>query len=116
MTASLLVGCMPGVYVGARLSSGAPGGIIRRALALVLLASGLKLIGVSTVALAWVLLGFAVVGSLVWMRVRSTHGLPPLARHERRAPSSPAGAEPRAEALVDEAGAAGEGVGTDFEG
>jgi uncharacterized membrane protein YfcA len=82
VTASLLVGCMPGVYVGARMSAGAPGGLIRRALAFVLLASGLKLIGLSTVALAWVLVGIAVGGSVVWMWVRATHGLPPLARTE----------------------------------
>jgi uncharacterized membrane protein YfcA len=82
VTASLLVGCMPGVYLGARMSAGAPGGLIRRALAFVLLASGLKLIGLSTVALGWVLLALAVLGSVVWMWVRSTHGLPPLARTE----------------------------------
>jgi uncharacterized membrane protein YfcA len=84
VTASLLVGCLPGVYLGARMSAGAPGGIIRRALAFVLLASALKLIGLSTVALAWVLVGVAVGGSLVWMWVRSSNGLPPLARTELR--------------------------------
>jgi uncharacterized membrane protein YfcA len=82
VTASLLVGCLPGVYMGARLSAGAPGGLIRRALAFVLLASALKLLGVSTLALAWVLVAVAVGGSLVWMWVRSSHGLPPLARTE----------------------------------
>jgi uncharacterized protein len=93
VTASLLVGCMPGVYLGARMSAGAPAGLIRRALAFVLLASALKLIGVSTVALAWVLVGVAVLGSLVWMWVRSSNGLPPLARTElrnRAAAGSPA--------------------------
>src|SRR5262245_10144292 len=37
LTASLLVGSIPGVWVGARLSAGAPGGLVRRALAFVLL-------------------------------------------------------------------------------
>ena len=32
LTASLLIGALPGVYVGARVSSSAPGGIVRRAL------------------------------------------------------------------------------------
>jgi len=91
VTASLLVGCIPGVYVGARMSAGAPGGLVRRALAFVLLASSLKLLGVSTVALAWILVGVAVGGSLVWMWVRSSHGLPPLARTELK--SRPAAAE-----------------------
>ena len=44
LTVSLLIGALPGVYVGARVSSSAPGGIIRRALVVVLLASGLKLL------------------------------------------------------------------------
>ena len=39
----------PGVYVGAQLSSRLPGGLVRRALAFVLLASALKLFDVGTV-------------------------------------------------------------------
>ncbi len=84
ITASLLVGCIPGVYVGARFSAQAPGGIIRRALTLVLLASGLKLIGVGTAQLAWILGIIVVVGSLAWMGVRRSYGLPALARSEPR--------------------------------
>lgn len=84
ITASLLVGCMPGVYLGARLSAGAPGGLVRRALAFVLLASALKLIGVSTLLTGWTLFGVAVLGSLVWMQVRAKHGLPALARREAK--------------------------------
>src|SRR5262249_45242847 len=38
LTASLLLGCIPGVWVGAQLSARAPGGLVRRALAFVLLA------------------------------------------------------------------------------
>ena len=49
LTVALLVGCIPGVWIGAQLSSRAPGGLIRRALAFVLLASALKLLGVPTV-------------------------------------------------------------------
>jgi uncharacterized protein len=115
VTASLLVGCMPGVYIGARMSAGAPGGLIRRALALVLLASALKLIGVSTVMLGWVLLGFVVCGSLVWMWVRSTAGLPPLARTERKGRTTPS--EP-ADALApaDGTGIGADAVRTDGEG
>ena len=47
LTASLLVGSLPGVYLGARLSSRANDVVIRPALALVLVASGLKLLGVN---------------------------------------------------------------------
>jgi uncharacterized membrane protein YfcA len=84
ITASLLVGCIPGVYIGARFSAQAPGGIIRRALTLVLLASGLKLIGVGTAQLAWILGIIIVVGSLAWMGVRRSYGLPALAHSEPR--------------------------------
>ncbi len=89
ITASLLVGCIPGVYIGARFSSQAPGGIIRRALTLVLLASGLKLVGVGTTTLAVTLVVTIVVGSLAWMQVRRSYGLPALSRYERR--GGPAG-------------------------
>ena len=60
LTASMLIGSIPGVYVGARLSSRAPDAVIRRALVFVLLASGLKLVNVGTVQLAVIMGGFAV--------------------------------------------------------
>jgi hypothetical protein len=47
LTLSLLIGSIPGVYLGARVSSRAPGGLIRAMLAVVLLASALKLLGVA---------------------------------------------------------------------
>jgi uncharacterized protein len=50
VTTSLLVGSIPGVYLGARISARAPGGIIRALLAVVLLASALKLLGVGNTA------------------------------------------------------------------
>nr|WP_298801723.1 sulfite exporter TauE/SafE family protein [uncultured Pseudokineococcus sp.] len=84
LTTSLLLGSVPGVYVGARLSSRAPGGIVRRALAFVLLASALKLLGVPTVTTGVVLVVVALVAPLVWMQVRRRHGLPALASRERR--------------------------------
>lgn len=80
LTASLLVGCLPGVYLGARLSSRAPGGLVRRALALVLLASGLKLLGLGNAAMVGVLAVVIVLGPLLWMHARARHGLPPRAR------------------------------------
>ncbi|HZQ28073.1 MAG TPA: sulfite exporter TauE/SafE family protein [Acidimicrobiales bacterium] len=44
LTASLIAGSLPGVYVGARLSSRAPEKIVRPSLFAVLVASGLKLV------------------------------------------------------------------------
>src|SRR5205807_8976481 len=75
LTTSLLLGSVPGVYIGARMSAIAPGRVIRWALAFVLTASALKLLNVGNVELA-VLLGAATVfGPLAWRFVRATGGL-----------------------------------------
>jgi hypothetical protein len=66
LTTSLLIGSIPGVYIGARVSAVAPGSLIRRALVIVLLASALKLLDVPTATLGWILLGAAVLGPFVW--------------------------------------------------
>jgi uncharacterized membrane protein YfcA len=66
LTASILIGALPAVYVGARMSSKAPDGVIRPALVFVLLASALKLLDVPTSTLGFVLLGVALVGLPVW--------------------------------------------------
>ncbi|NLE86969.1 MAG: sulfite exporter TauE/SafE family protein [Myxococcales bacterium] len=52
LTGSILVGSLPGVFLGARFSSRAPDYVIRPALIVVLLASGLKLLSVGTGVLA----------------------------------------------------------------
>lgn len=75
VTAALLLGSIPGVWVGARLSSRAPGGLIRRALAFVLLASALKLLGVSTLDTGLILAAVLIVAPLIWMMIRTRHGL-----------------------------------------
>jgi uncharacterized protein len=79
LTASLLVGCLPGVWVGAHLSARAPGGIVRRALGFVLLASALKLLDVSTRNTGLILLAIAILAPLLWMVVRRRHGFPAIA-------------------------------------
>jgi uncharacterized protein len=66
LTTSILIGSIPGVYLGARLSSRAPDGVIRPALVFVLLASGMKLVNLSTGQLGIVLLAFAVVALPIW--------------------------------------------------
>jgi uncharacterized membrane protein YfcA len=79
LTTSLLVGCIPGVWLGAHLSARAPGGIVRRALAFVLLASALKLLDVSTTHTGMILLAVAILAPLLWMAVRRRHGFPAIA-------------------------------------
>jgi hypothetical protein len=70
LTSSILIGSLPGVYLGARASSVAPGWIIRRALTFVLLASALKLLNVPTATVGWILLGVIVAAPPIWIRVR----------------------------------------------
>ena len=52
IAAAVLVGSVPGVLLGARLSSRAPAGLIRAALVVVLLASALKLLGLPNAVIA----------------------------------------------------------------
>jgi uncharacterized protein len=84
ITTSLLVGSVPGVWLGAQLSSRAPGGVIRRALAIVLLASGLKLLDVSNEATIAILAVVLVAGPLLWMLARRRLGLPAFAGPDLR--------------------------------
>lgn len=88
VTLSLLIGCVPGAYIGARLSSRAPSGIIRWALAVVLVASGLKMFDLGALWIGGITLAVAVLGVLGWITVRRMHGLPMVSRAERsRAPT-----------------------------
>jgi uncharacterized membrane protein YfcA len=72
LTASILIGALPAVYVGARTSSKAPDGLIRPALVFVLLASAMKLLDVSTLVLGLVLLAVVLVGLPIWGAVDAT--------------------------------------------
>ncbi len=84
LTASVLVGAIPGVWLGARVSSRSPGSLVRRALTVILLASGAKLLGAST-AMVLVIVAAALVGGLAaWAAVRVRHGEAPLAWQQRR--------------------------------
>ncbi|MGA7989421.1 MAG: sulfite exporter TauE/SafE family protein [Candidatus Dormiibacterota bacterium] len=70
LTASILIGSIPGVLIGAAVSSYAPTAFLRGALAAVLLVSGLKLVNVPTLAIGIVLLAVVVVliGTWLWIR------------------------------------------------
>jgi uncharacterized protein len=88
LTFSLLIGCLPGVYLGARLSAAAPGGLVRRVLAVVLLASALKLLNLTNLEMAVTLGVVVIAGPLLWMLARTRHGLPARARLLRGALSA----------------------------
>jgi uncharacterized protein len=66
LTTSIIIGAVPAVWVGARMSAKAPDGLIRPALVFVLLASALKLLEVPTGILGGVLLAFALIALPVW--------------------------------------------------
>jgi uncharacterized membrane protein YfcA len=96
LTTSLVVGSIPGVYLGARVSARAPARLLRRVLAFVLLASGLKLVQVGNIELGIILLAVAVLAPLVWTFVRATDGLMLRQRGEARVTRAGVAAERRA--------------------
>jgi uncharacterized protein len=98
LTTSVLAGSIPGVWIGAHLSAYAPGGLVRRALAFVLLASALKLLNVSNTATAIALLLVLTIAPVLWMLVRRHHGFPALASSGRRAAAAAAADEVSANA------------------
>jgi uncharacterized membrane protein YfcA len=96
VTTALLVGSIPGVFIGAQISSRAPGGLIRRALSVVLLASALKLLGASNIFLIVSLVVAIAVACVGWMALRRHYGLPAIPR--RATPARTAVATPTATA------------------
>jgi uncharacterized membrane protein YfcA len=70
LSAAILVGSIPGVLLGARLSSRAPAGAIRAALVLVLLASALKLFGAPNLVVIATVAAVALAG----LAVRAVRG------------------------------------------
>jgi uncharacterized membrane protein YfcA len=69
LTTSLLLGSVPGVYLGARVSSRSNDAVIRPVLVVVLVASSLKLLGVPTAAVGVFLLAASAAAVLVGVRV-----------------------------------------------
>lgn len=74
LTLGVLIGAVPGVYIGARVSSRASQSLIRRALVVVLVASACKLLGAGNGALLAVLVAMLVLGPLAWAVACHTRG------------------------------------------
>jgi hypothetical protein len=89
LTSAILLGSIPGAYLGAKLSTWLPGAFIRRALAFVLLASALKSLGVDTLVTAYLLIAVAALAGPVWMLLRAKHGFPAWPATERRLAGTP---------------------------
>jgi uncharacterized protein len=81
VTASIIVGSVPAVLIGSLLSSRAPDKYIRPAITFVILASGLKYVGVGTYPLGWAMGAVLVAagGYWLWGRRAAQGGAPELA-------------------------------------
>jgi uncharacterized protein len=67
VTASLVIGSVPAVFVGSLLSSSLPDRYIRPAIAFVIFASGLKYVGVGTTELGWILCAVLLGAATFWL-------------------------------------------------
>jgi uncharacterized membrane protein YfcA len=113
-TVWLLVGALPGAFLGSRVSSRTgQAGIVRRALALVLLASGLKLLNVPPNWIVALLAAFLILGPVAWAITRNTEGFTrPLHKVEGVTPmqlvwAALTGVPPRYQRMVREQNATG---------
>ncbi|MEX1009608.1 MAG: sulfite exporter TauE/SafE family protein [Acidimicrobiia bacterium] len=88
LTGSLLLGSIPGVILGAHVSSRAPDGFIRPVLALVLVLSGLKLLDVPNEVLAVILVLALIGGAVAWFVRRRRVRAPRAQSVESGSPSS----------------------------
>jgi len=77
VTGSLIIGSVPAVLIGSMLSSTVPDRYIRPVIAFVILASGLKYIGVGPTALGWTLVVVLLLGAaFILVQLRSADGQP----------------------------------------
>jgi putative Ca2+/H+ antiporter (TMEM165/GDT1 family) len=77
VTASLIIGSVPAVLVGSFLSSTVPDRFVRPVIAFVILASGLKYVGLGTMALGWTLCAVLLVAGVAWLVTRRPWRLTP---------------------------------------
>lgn len=73
----LLVGGIPGTFLGARMAQWVSQSVIRRGIVIVLSLTGLKLLGVPPEGVGIIGAGMLLLGPLLWGFVRQTRGLPP---------------------------------------
>jgi uncharacterized membrane protein YfcA len=67
VTASLVIGSVPAVFIGSLISSRAPDRYVRPVITFVIFASGLKYVGVGTTALGWILCAILLAIGVVWL-------------------------------------------------
>ncbi|KHL18873.1 hypothetical protein CLV56_1350 [Mumia flava] len=66
----LIVGGMPGTFLGARIANRVPQAVVRRGIVIVLSLTGLTLLGVPPVAIGLIAAGLVILGPVVWALVR----------------------------------------------
>lgn len=77
----LVLGGMPGTFVGARLAAWVPGTAIRRGIVIVLTLTGLSLLKVPPQVVGATGAALLVLGPLAWALLRRVHGLPAFSTH-----------------------------------
>jgi uncharacterized protein len=70
VTASLVIGSVPAVFVGSLFSSMAPDRYVRPVITFVIAASGLKYVGIDTTTLGWLLCAALLVIAAAWLFVK----------------------------------------------
>jgi uncharacterized protein len=95
VTASIIAGSVPAVLIGSLFSSRAPDKYIRPAITFVILASGLKYVGVPTYPLGWTMGGVLLAAGGYWLVLRQPW------RHRAEETSATATPEPALEPLDD---------------
>ncbi|MDN4473978.1 sulfite exporter TauE/SafE family protein [Demequina zhanjiangensis] len=80
----VILGSVPGAFLGAQISSRVGGAPVRRALAFVLFGSGLAMMGVPTGAVLVCVLSAMALTPVVWVVLRYRHGFTPFWWQERR--------------------------------
>ncbi|MDQ4007954.1 MAG: sulfite exporter TauE/SafE family protein [Actinomycetota bacterium] len=73
----LVVGGMPGTYLGSRLAHWVPEGYVKRGIVIVLTLTGLTLLGIPPEYVGLIGAALLILGPLAWGGVRRMHGLPP---------------------------------------
>jgi uncharacterized membrane protein YfcA len=98
VTGSLIIGSVPAVLIGSLLSSSVPDRYVRPAIAFVILASGLKYVGLGAKTLGWVLCAVLLAAGALWLaaarpwrRPVPADGIPQLASEQEEPRATVAG-------------------------
>jgi uncharacterized membrane protein YfcA len=73
----LLIGSIPGTFIGARLANWVSQSVIRRGIVIVLTLTGLTMLGLSPEMVGIIGAGLLILGPVLWGLVRQSRGLPP---------------------------------------